>query len=94
MTERPDPAHAAREPLDPERWRQIDALFAAALEHPSQERSRFLDAECEGDPALRQTVAELLLNDQQAGDDYLESPVLPQVAEGENRDAPPPASGR
>jgi eukaryotic-like serine/threonine-protein kinase len=47
-------------PLTPERWQQIDALFAEALERPPAARAAWLDAACAGDPALRQHVLALL----------------------------------
>jgi WD40 repeat protein/serine/threonine protein kinase len=37
-----------------------EALFALALEKPADKRSAFLDAMCEGDPALRQRLEALL----------------------------------
>ena len=46
--------------MTPERWEQVDALFAAALERPPEERQSWLDAACEGDGALRRAVLELL----------------------------------
>ena len=46
--------------MDPERWRQVGELFHRALEHGPEERSRFLDQACGGDPALRAEVDSLL----------------------------------
>ena len=37
-----------------------EALFVLALEKPAEKRAAFLDAECEGDPALRQRLEALL----------------------------------
>jgi hypothetical protein len=37
-----------------------EALFAAALEKPTTERSAFLDGACHGDEALRQRLEALL----------------------------------
>lgn len=37
-----------------------EALFALALEKPVQKRSAFLDAVCDGDPALRARLESLL----------------------------------
>ncbi len=75
MTTKPDAEYAKQGKLNPERWRQIDALFAAALERGPAERSGFLDAECGGDPDLRRSVEELLDNDAEAGN-FLESPAF------------------
>ena len=37
-----------------------EALFALALAKPAEKRAAFLDAMCEGDPALRQRLEALL----------------------------------
>lgn len=47
-------------PLSPERWAQIDALFAEALDRPAAGRDAWLDAVCAHDPELRRAVAALL----------------------------------
>ncbi|MEZ4450515.1 MAG: serine/threonine-protein kinase [Nannocystaceae bacterium] len=52
--------------IDAARFRQIDALFAAALERPTGERGDFLDDACVGDPELRSAVGELLAHDEGA----------------------------
>ena len=49
--------------MDPERWHEVDRLFAAALEKPPAERPAFLAAACAGDTALRQQVEQLLAAD-------------------------------
>jgi serine/threonine protein kinase len=43
-----------------ERWRQVEALFNAALEQKSDRRERFLAEACRGDKELRQEVESLL----------------------------------
>ena len=43
-----------------ERYRQIDELFAAALERPAAERTSFLDEACATDADLRAEVESLL----------------------------------
>ena len=40
--------------------REVDAIFAAALEEPSAERRRFLADACDGRPDVRERVEELL----------------------------------
>ena len=45
---------------DPERWKQISALFDAVLDQPPDERAAFLDRACADDPALRDEVEALL----------------------------------
>jgi serine/threonine-protein kinase len=54
-------------PTDPERWRQIEALFERALDLLPEERSAFLDQACAEDPQLRKQVEALLAADESAG---------------------------
>ena len=42
------------------RWQHVKTLFAAAMEHPADERARWLDAACGGDASLRAEVASLI----------------------------------
>jgi serine/threonine protein kinase/tetratricopeptide (TPR) repeat protein len=58
--------------MTPERWQQIDALFADALECPEADRSAFLDAACGDDLVLRREVEALLAVHQQ-GEGFMES---------------------
>lgn len=55
-----------------ERWREVDSLFAGALERPAAERRAFLDA-CGCDPELRREVERLLAADERI-DTFLETP--------------------
>jgi serine/threonine protein kinase len=59
--------------IQPDRWRQIDTLFAAALERPAGERDAFLAAACEGDAELLREVEELLAADEESAT-FLERP--------------------
>src|SRR5581483_9467513 len=43
-----------------ERWRQIEDLFARALECPFAERQAFLNQACQGDQDLRRELESLL----------------------------------
>lgn len=61
--------------LKPERNRQIDAVFQAALERNPTERADYLDEACAGDPALRREVEALLSSDQQGGG-FIELPAI------------------
>jgi serine/threonine protein kinase len=61
--------------LKPERNRQIDKVFQAALAQDPSERAVFLDEACAGDPGLRRDVEALLASDEQAGG-FIESPAL------------------
>ena len=55
----PDPPHASTSPSAQERFRQVDALFDAALDLPVAERRAFLERECP-DESVRADVAALL----------------------------------
>src|SRR5882724_3605298 len=57
--------------MNPERWRQIDELFLAALEHDDEERAAFLDEACGGDESLRKEVESLIASHEQA-DTFIE----------------------
>jgi serine/threonine-protein kinase len=71
-----------------DRWREIDLVFAEALDRPLAERKAFLDEACAGDSELRVAVERLLLADE-ASDTFLEQPasemlgLLPEVEPGE-----------
>src|SRR5579862_4433211 len=60
--------------MDPERWRQIDELFNAALMRAPEARQPFLDEACRDDADLRGEVLSLLAREPQAGS-FLESSV-------------------
>ena len=53
--------------MAPERWRQIEDIFNAALEREPPERSAFLENACRGDEPLRRRVEALLHQDGQDG---------------------------
>jgi len=46
--------------MTPERWRQVTAVFHAALTRTESARARYLDQVCAGDPALRAEVDAML----------------------------------
>ncbi len=46
--------------MTPERWREIERLYHAALERDAAERAAFLNEACGGDEALRREVESLL----------------------------------
>ncbi len=64
--------------MRPERWRQIDRLYQAALERDAAERGAFLDEACRGDEELRREVESLLAANEQAkeAEDFLNQPAL------------------
>jgi Tol biopolymer transport system component len=76
--------------LHPDRWRQIDDLFQAALQRPADERGAFLAAACAGDDALEREVRSLLLADERGGT-LLETPLAEVAADviGDGIDRPP-----
>ncbi len=57
---------AGQSPLPPDRWRRIEALYAATADQPRDQRSAFLDKECMGDAELRREVESLLLASEEA----------------------------
>ena len=61
--------------LNPERNRQVDRIFQAALLRDPAARATFLAEACAGDPDLRREVESLLSSDEQAHD-FIESPAL------------------
>jgi predicted Ser/Thr protein kinase len=52
-------------PLDPERWRRLQAALDRAIELPVHERGRWLHDACAGDPELRKELGALLQADAQ-----------------------------
>jgi Tol biopolymer transport system component/predicted Ser/Thr protein kinase len=66
--------------MNPERWRQIDRLFLAALEREDEERVAFLDEGCAGDKGLRREVESLIASNEQAYT-FIERPAFEAAAE-------------
>ncbi len=58
--------------MTPERWRQIEEVYLAAMSHQPEGRAVFLEGACGGDAELRQEVESLLAREAQAGS-FLES---------------------
>jgi hypothetical protein len=64
--EAPPSTHGKAAETDGQDWSRIDELFDAALDLPPEDRSRWLDAACNGNGELRARVEELLsLTDRQ-----------------------------
>jgi len=59
--------------MDRERWSEVRALYAAALERPEAERVAFVRSTAASDPELREEVEALLRHEARAGD-FLEPP--------------------
>jgi eukaryotic-like serine/threonine-protein kinase len=53
-------------PDQADRWRLIETLFHRASAMPADERAVFLDRECDGDPGLRRSVADLIAADSES----------------------------
>ncbi len=60
--------------MTPERWRQIESLYHAALELAPGQRSAFLDQACAGDEELRREVESLLVSHDEAASFIEKSP--------------------
>jgi eukaryotic-like serine/threonine-protein kinase len=60
--------------MKPERWRQVERLYYAALEREPDERAAFLDSACAGDEGLRHEVASLIAAGDRIGG-FMEPPV-------------------
>ncbi|MDQ3011864.1 MAG: serine/threonine protein kinase, partial [Acidobacteriota bacterium] len=74
--------------MKPERWRQVDELFQAALERAPAERIAFINRVCGGDDSLRREIEALIAADGEAGS-LIEAPAYvvaaPLLAESEER---------
>jgi eukaryotic-like serine/threonine-protein kinase len=84
--------------MTPERWRDVERLFHAALQREPDQRAAYLAAACGGDIALQQEV-ESLLGYRTKASGFIETPAagahqaLAEIVDGERRQAPP-APGR
>src|SRR6516162_3637891 len=65
--------------MESERWKRIESLLQAALEHPPDERDAFLRSACAGDEELDREVRSLLRSQHMAGS-FLESPAMEVAA--------------
>src|SRR5262245_37533234 len=70
---------AERSRMNPERWKQIEGIYHAALEREPGERGTFLDQACTGDEELRREVTSLLDYDNKPAS-FIEAPVLEVAA--------------
>lgn len=53
--------------MDPERWKQVDAVLQAVIDRTPEEREAFLRSACAGDEDLEREVRSLLTSEQYAG---------------------------
>ncbi len=65
--------------MEPERWKQVESIYHAAVEREPESREAFLDEACAGDEELRREVASLLDYDNSPAS-FIEAPVLEIVA--------------
>src|SRR5918998_1817666 len=61
--------------MTPERWKQVEEVFQAALDLPRDERPRFIAEKCADDAALRVQVEALVAQYEEAGD-FIEEPAF------------------
>ncbi len=78
--------------MTPERWQQIQAVFAAAVERSAESRGAYLSQVCAEDAELRREVESLLASHDSASARFLESPAL--LEETEVQKTPPGAGGK
>jgi eukaryotic-like serine/threonine-protein kinase len=78
--------------MTPERWRNVERIFQAALDREASERSAFLDDACAGDAELRREVESLLAH--RPDDRSWESGALKEAARTLADEAPQAARGQ
>ena len=61
--------------MNSEQWKQVEALYNAALEIDARERQGFLAAACAGDDELRHEVLSLLSSADRT-DSFMEAPLM------------------
>ena len=79
--------------MQSERWQQIEGLYHAALERDAAERTGYLRLACAGDEELEHEVASLL-EQAEAGTDFLETPALDAAARAMAQDEAQSAGAR
>ncbi len=78
--------------MNPETWRQIEAIYHAALDLPDGERQVFLAQTCGSDAALRNQIEALLKAHTKAGG-FLAAPAIEGAARAAAADLAPPLIG-
>src|ERR1043166_7764127 len=66
--------------MKPERFKQVETIFQAALKRDSASRASFLDGACLGDEELRREVESLLAAHDEAGS-FIHTPAVEMAAE-------------
>jgi hypothetical protein len=77
--------------VTPERWKQVNELFLAALEQNADARESYIQRTADGDSDLQREVLSLLKSHRNSG--YLESPAW-AVAADLLRDEEPLSTGQ
>ncbi len=78
--------------MTPERYRQIDEIFQAALVLDPDQRAAYLDEACSGDEKIRQEVESLITSDQ-GGLSFIDEPAFEMAARVLASDEPALAAG-
>src|SRR5437773_1788482 len=78
--------------MTPERYRQIDQIFQAALGLEPEQRVAYLDEACSGDEKLRQEVDSLITSDE-GGLSFIDEPAFEMAARVLASDEPALAAG-
>jgi eukaryotic-like serine/threonine-protein kinase len=73
--------------VEPERWREIERLYDAAMQQQPAERTAFVEAACAGDEFLRREVESLLAQTEESGG-FLKLPALEVAAKDLAQDHP------
>ena len=74
--------------MNPELWKRVETILAAALDLPPDQQSRYLDSACGEDSELRREVEELLVIAPEASG-FLGTPLIVEPAETVAQPAPP-----
>ncbi|MCA1614865.1 MAG: protein kinase [Acidobacteria bacterium] len=72
--------------MTPERWKQVEGVFDAAMDLAPEERDAYLARACAGDAELRRQVEMLIRSDEQAGA-FIEEPAVAGVVGDSARSA-------
>ena len=56
--------------MTPERWGEVERIFAMALDADPEKRQAVVSTACAGDPALEKEVLELLSADESDADSF------------------------
>jgi eukaryotic-like serine/threonine-protein kinase len=80
--------------MDPDRWKQVEELYHAALEREENGRATFLEQACAGDEAMRLRVESLLAHSERASRSFLEEPALEVAAKALAKDQDVEATSR